>query len=113
MNTGHKFKIANSMNYQFTHQTGEKSTKPSMTIPDQTMSIREILDRYARGLPIEAGKVPIYDGEDYTPDPRYMDLADRQEYMEYAKDQIKSYQETNTEKQNEVKTDQKSDAPAE
>ena len=101
------------MNYQFTHQTGETITKPSMTIPDQTMSIREILDRYARGLPIEAGKVPIYDGEEYTPDPRYMDLADRQEYMEYAKDQIKAYQELNPEQQNEVKTDQKSDAPAE
>lgn len=109
MNTEQKFKIANTLNYQFKKQTGEVNNKPSMTIPDQTMSIREILDRYARGLPIEAGKVPIYDGEEYSPDPRYMDLADRQEYMEYAKDQIKAYEQ----QQNEVKTDQKSDAPAE
>jgi len=101
------------MNYQFTHQKGENIKRPSMTIPDQTMSIREILDRYARGLPIEAGKVPIYDGEEYTPDPQYMDLADRQEYMENAKDYLKAFDQLQTEQQNEVKTDQKSDATAE
>ena len=48
---------------------------PSMTIPDQTMSLRQILDRYARGLPIAGVKVPQFDdGEIEMPDPRTLDL---------------------------------------
>lgn len=94
LSTELKFKVNNTLNYNHNLVLGECNKKPSMTIPDQTMSIREILVRYAKGLPIEAGKVPIYEGEEYTPDPRYMDLADRQEYMEYAMEQIKNV-ETN------------------
>lgn len=58
---------------------GEVNTLPSLTIPDEVMSMREILIRHSRGLPIAAGKVPIYEGDDSDlPDPRTMDLADRQ-----------------------------------
>lgn len=59
--------------------TGEVNTQPSQTIPDQTMSIPEILQRYARGLPITKGKVPIYTGED-DPfngiDPKKLDISE-------------------------------------
>jgi len=58
---------------------GENNFSPSMTIPDQTLSIKEILERYARGLPME-GKVPIYEGEDGDGiDPRRLDLSERAE----------------------------------
>lgn len=43
--------------------TPEKPRGISMTIPNQAMTVREILERYARGLPFEAGKIPIYQGE--------------------------------------------------
>lgn len=64
----------------------EVNDKPSMTIPDQTMSIREILTRYARGLPLGGGQDVYYDEEDEMPDIRTMDLTDiadmRDEYLQ-------------------------------
>lgn len=58
---------------------GETNSLPSLTIPNEAMSIREILVRYARGLPINGARVPIYDVENDLPDPRKMDLADWEE----------------------------------
>jgi hypothetical protein len=61
----------------------EVNNLPSLTIPDQTMSIREILERFSKGLSIEQGKVPIYEGEeDYLPDLKTLDLVDRAELLE-------------------------------
>lgn len=77
-------KVVNSLTYDHAKVKGEVFTKPSLTIPDQTMSLREILDRYSRGLPVDgmAGE-PIYHGEeDEMPDFRRMDLAEIQEYRE-------------------------------
>lgn len=70
---------------------GKEFTIPSETIPDQSMSIREILDRYARGLPLEA-RTPIWDDNadenDVVPDPRTMDLSERQEFAQQAKQEL-------------------------
>jgi hypothetical protein len=70
----------------------EHNTMPSMTVPDQTMSIKEIFRRFAQGLPIEGQKVPVYDDE-YIPDVTKMDLADVQRLREENADYIKSMQE--------------------
>ncbi len=75
-------KIKNTLNAKEFQKKGEINKLPSMTIPDQTMTIKEILDRFTRGLPLDAGKVPIYEGEEYTPDLRFMDLAEREEFIE-------------------------------
>lgn len=67
----------------------EKNTLPSLTVPDQTMSIKEIMRRFAQGLPMEGEKVPVYDGEENDlPDSRTMDLADIQEMRERIKNDI-------------------------
>jgi len=78
-------KVRNQYNGKLFPSDGEKNFGPSLTVPDQTMSIKEILDRYARGLPME-GKVPIYEGEDGDGiDPRRLDLSERQELqMQYS-----------------------------
>jgi hypothetical protein len=73
----------NIMNYkQF---EGEVNNQKSLTIPDQAMSVKEILSRYSRGLNVN-GFTPIYEDvettDDYMPDPRILDLAERQEYAE-------------------------------
>jgi len=71
----------------------EVNTDPSETIPDQTMSIRTLLDRYARGLPIGGSKQPIWqDDDEYNdlPDPRTLDLAERQELAELAKSELRT-----------------------
>lgn len=80
----------NHYNSKPTH--GEENTLPSMTIPDQTMSIQTILHRYASGLPVGGEKIPVYNGEEFTPDIEHMDLADRQQYLEQVKYNIKQKQ---------------------
>lgn len=68
---------------------GEVFTLPSKTIPDQSMSITEIMRRYATGLPLGGEKVPLYDEENILPDPRSLDLVERQEMADQAKQDIK------------------------
>ena len=83
-------RVKNSLNYDYTLEQDEVNTLPSMTIPDQTMSIRTIVDRYTRGLPV-TGFTPIYDGEEYfMPDPKTLDLVDRQEMAEQIKQEVES-----------------------
>lgn len=51
--------------YNTEHNTpGEKNTLPSLTIPDQNMSIDEMLRRHAVGLPIDGARVPMYDEDE-------------------------------------------------
>lgn len=76
-------------------------TMPSETIPDQSLTIRQILDRYARGLPLDA-KTPIWDEnvdeDSYLPDPRRLDLAERQEFAENAKAELEQVKQKIAEK---------------
>lgn len=73
----------------------------SMTIPDQTMSLREIMRRFNAGLPIEGVKVPLYDDEDAPlVDIATLDLAEREaaarearEELDALKDRIKEAQQ--------------------
>lgn len=61
------------------------------TIPDQTMSIRQILARYVKGQPIDqVEREPIYYGEEELPQLERMDLADRQAYREALQEHISS-----------------------
>lgn len=86
-------KIKNNLNARYFPYHGEVNLMPSKTVPDQTMSLRQILDRYSRGLPISGGvvKTPIWDGEDNDlPDPRTLDLAERQELKESIKQELES-----------------------
>lgn len=55
---------------------------PKQTVPDQSLSIKEILDRYARGLPLGGQRIPVYEPDNDLPDPRTLDLAERQELAE-------------------------------
>lgn len=73
-------------NYDHLEHPGETNNLPSRTIPDQSMSIKEILDRYRRGLPLSAGKVPIWDGDEgdnpiTPPNWDQMDLSEKDDYM--------------------------------
>lgn len=77
---------------------GESNYGPSMTIPDQTMSVAEIMQRYARGLPIEGAKVPLYDEDNDMPDINRLDLAERQEMIQQAKDELADIKERHKKK---------------
>lgn len=68
---------------------------PSKTIPDQTMSVREIMRRFASGLPLEGAKVPIYEGEDeYMPDLKTMDISEQYALIDEQKQKIADARET-------------------
>lgn len=69
----------------------EENTMPSMTVPDQTMSVAELLDRHRRGLPVHGDLHPIYHGEEEMPDLRRMDLSEIDALRRYNEDII--YQE--------------------
>ena len=74
-----KIKHSTQYNGNVHELKNENDFGPSLTIPDQTMSIKEILERYARGLPMD-GKVPIYEGDEGDGiDPRRLDLSERAE----------------------------------
>jgi len=64
---------------------GEVNTQPSLTIPDQTLSIKQIMDRFSKGLPLDGHREAIYNGEDDDmPDLAHMDLADREQAIKEA-----------------------------
>lgn len=76
---------------QYNYKGGKKEefTLPSMTIPDQTMSIPEIMERYVKGLPLSAGRVPVYEGEDDDlPDMSRMNKIDRIETVRQLEDEL-------------------------
>lgn len=74
---------------------GEYNTQPSLTIPDQTMELSLLIDRFTRGLPITTFK-PVYDETGDMPDPRRLDIA---EYNEMRKNAALELQRLTQEKE--------------
>lgn len=77
-------------------QYGETNTGKSETIPDQSLTIKEILNRYAKGLPLGGEKIPLYDDEDLEISGfrnfDKLDLADQQTLRENARAEVESIQ---------------------
>lgn len=57
----------------------ESNTLPSEFIPDQNLTMAQIFDRYARGLPLSGARVPVFEPDNDLPDPRTLDLVDREQ----------------------------------
>lgn len=57
---------------------GKVFTQPSMTLPDEAMTMREILTRYSNGQPLGGAKVAIWDEEEISMgiNPKKLDLTD-------------------------------------
>lgn len=72
--------VKNSLTAPYFKPKHQKFTQASQTIPDQSLTMRQLFDRYAKGLPLEA-KDPVYYGEDdEIPDFKKMDLTEIDEY---------------------------------
>lgn len=73
----------------------ETFTKPSMTIPDETLTIKEILQRYTSGQPIPGGKEPIYEGEEPTFPLNWekLDLEEKMQYLNNARQALQDHEE--------------------
>lgn len=73
---------------------GQGNFGESKTVPDQSMTLRELLIRYAKGLPLEGAKTPIWEGEEgFDVDPEKLDLAEREELAEKAREELKAINE--------------------
>jgi len=65
----------------------KRNNKPSKTIPDQSMTVSELVERNKRGLPLGGSKVPIWEENpetEYMPDLQKLDLAEIQEMKDNA-----------------------------
>lgn len=76
----------------------EVNDLPSETVPDQSMSVKELLERYARGIPLtDSGRIPIwYTDEELKenreimniPDIEKLDISERYELIEMQKERV-------------------------
>lgn len=76
---------------------GLNTTETSLTQPDEVLSVRDMLIRHARGLPL-SGHSPVYDNdyddfEGYVPDPRTLDLVERQQLARDLEEKVKTLKE--------------------
>lgn len=67
---------------------------PSMTIPNEAMTVREIIAMQARGLTLNNRRVPVYNGEEDIPDFQHLDLADQEAIMQTNQALITEMQKT-------------------
>lgn len=89
-------KIKNMLNY--TASEGKKFTMPSLTIPDETMSIRELLSRHANGMPLTNGKEPYYADENSMGiNPKTLDLTEWAELKTEKDKTMKQYKKAKAE----------------
>jgi hypothetical protein len=95
-------KVKNSLNAKDFDKNYRIFSQPSMTIPDQTMSIKTILERYARGLPVGGRFDEYYDEEDDLPNPLTLDLAERQELEELYKFELNEINNKSRKKQSTI-----------
>lgn len=45
-------------------EVGEVNSSPSETIPDESLSIKEILQRFVNGMPLDVARRPVVFGDD-------------------------------------------------
>lgn len=83
-------KVKNWLNFSQFDKDLEENSQPSITLPDQSMTIKQMLERHSKGLPIALyGGEAIYGGEeDELPDLRKMDLSEIQDLREFIQGKI-------------------------
>jgi hypothetical protein len=83
-----KFRSAFSYIEKQSEQEEKSSMEPSQTVPDMTLSLQELVERYTRGQSV-ATFTPVYYGEDEEfADVSRMDPIERIEYARYIREQI-------------------------
>lgn len=86
-------KVKNWLNFEQFEKDLEINTQPSITIPDQSMTVKQMLERHNSGMPVSLfGADPTY-SEDELPDLRKMDLSEIQDLREFIQEKIKNAQQ--------------------
>lgn len=86
----HNKEVYNTLTADQMPKIYEVSDHPSKTVPDQTMPLKTLLERYARGLPIEGvSSTPIYEGEEGLGfDIRTLDISEREDMAERVRNEL-------------------------
>lgn len=86
-------------------------TQPSLTIPDQTMSLKTMVTKYVKGLPISAPhNVGTYTGDEIATDFNKLDLAEQEESVLNASNELTEIKHTITKQQKEKAANDKEKA---
>lgn len=85
------------LNYKEQGAQKQRFTTPSLTQPNDVLSIRDMLANHVRGLPI-SGREGVFlqdsdDDPDYFPDLHSMDLVEVMEQRDYYRNRVKLLQE--------------------
>lgn len=64
-------------NYQVVQSQGEVNDKPSETVPDQAMTIEEIMQRHMQGRPVPRSQKMFYGGDQLYPPMEKMSHMDQ------------------------------------
>lgn len=93
--------IKTPLNAKHFPESREYNYQPSKTLPDQTLSLKELLDRYTRGLPISGPQMhPVFNGdEDFFPDVRRMDISEIHDLKQLVKEDIQNQKDDLTKQQ--------------
>jgi len=76
------------MTYEHNPKADPVPYAESLTIPNQSMTVLQMVQRYQKGLPIDGQAFPLYQGEDALPDISHLDLADQQQIVEAYAEQL-------------------------
>lgn len=111
METKTQVKVFNSLNAHTRKNNALTCTQPSQTVPDQSMSIKELLKRHVQGLDLQGGKEPLFD-EDETSDGiniATLDLVDLQNMRNKINEKINAFEQA---RKNKAKQAEKQKAEA-
>lgn len=81
------------LNFREEERTEEINTLPSETQPDEVLTVRQMLERHVRGLPVSGSEQGVYLPEEvgYIPDYRTLDLTEIDEYRQQYAETIQRY----------------------
>lgn len=84
---------------------GEVNNMPSMTVPDQALSVREIIDRFTRGLAPQIAFEKVYSEE--NPDIRGLDIVQLEDLRKEASETIEFHENAQAEAKQKIAFDAK------
>lgn len=80
-------RISNHWSARKLTNKGEVNTKPSQTVPNQSLSVKEIITRFTQGRPLPSNGEPWYTDE-YLPNMQTLDLVEIDQVKEAQQQRI-------------------------
>lgn len=86
--------VKNWLNNHLFPRSYEENDGQSLSIPDQSLTVAQMLERQSKGLPISFNQgTPYYLGDEEMPDVQKMDISEIQDLKEFIYEKKKAAQE--------------------